>query len=755
MNINFNANSFNNELLKQIGTYVNGQAETDSKGAKKLTSRIEDGRVRLAEGGVSQTGKNGYFGRTEADKTLNNEMRSAFINALKSELSLKEVDDQLLDTLERLFGDKIFKKGDYNAGKPLTMRRITKVLNKFSEVKAALVEDRAKARSEEIAARYFPINNRLKKEVKTVMATLSNAAKSEEFTFKSFNATMNKKVRKAFLEVLGEKCDALCDDKASRLDLDLIAKEALQRNGMPADSGKVKAFRELLLSLVPDADAVKAQIASIAADADECIMLRAENPFGSFAMRYDRKESVDMIAQFKTLMPALDDRELGKYALIAFKFRADCDSLDLDSAGEFALKVRTLRDFGVGDEVAEKLFNVGDLNVGVPHPAGKIHYTIKDFNRLVDHSFGNALKVVFGKDFDTENYLQACVASFGKLPRHGEKVEAAYEAVKNAVKAMEDLGPSLMKRVSAQLGDVPTAKKVDAYLKTVEDAKAKVLQMARKGRFDIAKAVEAAKIPAAETLVEADEATQVKAMRKMMVRYIDEFIKRDGNANNRQGFNSNVRNMLAAVMNSFDKLEEMLGAKEDIRKAIAAATKASEGKPMKPCEKYSEGRELVKLIQDIMGAGAHGDTQGVTQIGSAAEVFFKIPGLFIRSLERDFESGTNEAIRELAAALNTDGCVQAYSRAILEFEAKLDQVVEYDLGSKTDDLAIIFGKAVGPAFPDFNEPNAEPITYDTFAHRLANFLEKNGYGAAADRYNELIDRKDEFMDYLDGRPVVA
>ena len=756
MNIKFDAATFKGDLLKQIGAYVNDQANTNSKGVKTLASRIQDGRVRLAGAGVEQTGKNGHFGRTEGDKQLNNEMRQAFVEALKSELGLKGTDNKLLDTLEKLFGRGVFKKDDYNVGKPLTMRRITAVLNKFSDVKAKLDAERAIAKSEEIVARYTEVNGRVRKEVKAIKVALMKAAASEGFSVRSCNAEMNAKIKTSFLELVGKTCNDVLEDNASCISIDRLCKEALQENGMASDFGKVKAFREMVLAQLSDPDALEEQLANLASDADECIKLRAENPFGNFAMRYDREEANLMIAQFRALMPEADDRDLGKYALIAFRLRADADLNDFDVAGEFAFKVKTLRNYGVGDEAAEKLFNVGNLNTGIPEPRGKIHYTIKDFNHLVNHSFGNALKVVFGSEFKSAEYLQACLASFGKLPRFGEKVEAAYEAVAKSVKAMEDLGPALMKRVNAALPNATTAEKIDAYLQTVEDARKKVMQMASKGRFDIDKAVAAAKIPTADKLAPADEKRMVKAMRTMMVKYLDEFIKRDGNINNRKGFNSSAANMLDAVLKSFDKLTAMLEAKPAISKAIEKATAASVDDPSKPCYKYKEGKALTRILEDCMdGAGSHGDTQGITQIGSAAVTFFKIPELFIKALERDAATGTNESIRDFAYALNTDGCVQAYSRALLDLEVKLDKVEEYDLGRKTDDLAMIFGKAFDYAFPDLLEAGTDPISYDTFAHRLANFLGRQGYGTAEARYAELLDRKDEFMDYLDGRPVVA
>ena len=130
--VNFNINNFENGYLHTLGNFINSKSDGGTISKEMSSSRVCEGL-----NGFEETGLNRFIGRTDGDKFANNEIRRCFLTALKSELGVADGDDDsVLRALERILGKDVLKRGDYGKGRPLTMRRITAVMNKVSEIKA-------------------------------------------------------------------------------------------------------------------------------------------------------------------------------------------------------------------------------------------------------------------------------------------------------------------------------------------------------------------------------------------------------------------------------------------------------------------------------------------------------------------------------------------------------------------------------------------------------------------------------------------
>lgn len=738
VNIDFKADSFANEMLRTMGDYVAGQAEGDGH----LVKLVADGRVRMFANGVEQTGKNGWMGRSADDKQLNNDMRSAFVTALANELGLKETSDALFERLDALFGRDVFKSGDYGKGRPLTMRRITAVLNKVDDAKQQLMTERLSAAFDRLE-----VNGPRLEELMT--ATLANR-----------ELGISRSVAKAVLAQVSQFVAKARMGAATTLDLEDVCFAALTSLKMPAGSKKddaVKALVEKLRTALGGPDGRFGKLVDqIKRDAATCLAGRAQFRGDFFAQRYARATVEPLLNRFSAVF-GNDAQKCRKYALIRLLIDDEIKDNAIPAKYIQAYTCSRLREFGVTDDEARLLWNINDLKMRKVQKIDASALSTGQVHQLIDEEVVPGLSLLLGSADASKNEELNKLA--GKLkadcPTFGEPLSAYGEKLTVFAEGLKRLGATLLNRVAAERPNLTTAQKLAAVGRMLETVKAEVVVQMAKGELDLEQAIGHAEVPPADELALPTVGEQMSAFKAFLLKHRANFAGERGNANNANGFRSRTRSKLEAILNTLDKVVSMSAVKDLVIAKLETAKTLVQGNYKKPCNSTAPGREAVVLIQDAMGAGAHGDINAAGEMAFAVETFCEVPALLCMALEEDAKNGNDACFLELCEALNTDGCVQAYAETVSVVHDKFNGFeAGLDLGSNGVHYAVevLVGKAFAAVFPTVSSEN--PISFDDFAERFARFLADHNRGSYEERLAEIREKKDVLLSFLGDAGVV-
>lgn len=735
IDLNFDAKSFTNETLRNIGVFVTNQASGGE--TPHLTRLIADGRVRLVSGVVEQTGKNGWFLRSSRDEKTNDEMRDIFVDALSKEFGIEGLDGQArLARLQQLFGADIFKFEDYGKGRPLTMRRITHVLNKIDDVKWSLRLECMHAASRRLG----PCTDELKEIV-------CAAAKALKATDKTENSVLV-----AFRRQVSTFVGFARTGSATTFDLEALCFAALEHVRAGAVSAEaVKSLADRLRAQIGEnLDRMNELAMEIKQDAELCLDVRANFNGDNFASRYTRVDAEAQMAKFRNLGD-VDDAKCRKYTLINLEIRNALEELKLEEA-EHSRYIRTrLRGFGVSDADAKKFWSIGDLNALETVVEQKTDSTSAGVLKMIDDKLSPALGLLLGRpetDGETVKFLAKLRA---ECPVCGKELEAFGRRVKEAADALTNLGTILSDRVEKALPTLSTDCKLAAVARMARSVRERLGQMVGRGETDFVKVIGEVEVPSAESLANPTVEDQMEAFKVMLLKYREEFSDARGNSNNENGFQSRVRSKLEAILTTLDKVVSMSAVKSDVLAKLEAAKVCVKGDYKKPCNKTEPGREAVKMIETAMGGvGAHGDANAPGEMGFAVDMFCKVPELFRHALEEDRKRGNDESFRFLCEALNTDGCVQAYAESINAVNDKFNGFEEVvDLGPKGDgklSIDVLVGRVFPTLFKNVGEANH--IAFTDFAARLARYLADRAYGTYEERLQEITANKNDRLAFL-------
>lgn len=733
VDIGFSANSFKNEMLRTMGGYVAGLAQGGKPGY--LADLVANGRVRLVEGGVEQTGKNGWMGRSEADKQLNNDMRTAFVKALANELGLKGEMDELVNRLGSLFGREVFKSEDYGKGRPLTMRRITTVLNKLDDVKYSMLAEKASLAIDRMTEETGPA---LVKVVKDTLAQLGGE--------------INPKLAKAVVAQISEFVSRASLGAVTTLNLEDICFGAL---GALSKSGNVKsddleALTAKLRTALGGEDGKFAKlVAEIKKDATTCLASRAQFHGIYFAQRYPRADVEPTLQRFAAVFGD-DDQKCRMYALISLEIDADIAQQGISEKHQLQYTCSRLREYGVSAEEAKLLWNIDNLETRTVQKVNKSALSAVQVQQLIDKRIVSDLSLLLGVPNTDETLVDFAGKLKADCPKFGAPLEAFGEKVKTLARGLMNLGTTLLKRVEAEQPQLTTPQKLAAVARMLQTIKTEVAAQVAKGEIDLEQAIGNAVVPPAEELANPTVEEQMNAFKALLLKYRADFATEDGNANNANGFQSRARSKMEAILGTLDKVVTMSAVKDQVIAKLEEAKKSVKGDYKKPCNSTQPGREAVLMIERGMGgAGAHGDINAVGEMAFAVETFCEVPELLRMALEEDARNGNDACFLELCEALNTDGCVQAYAETIAVVHDKFNGFeIGVDLGTKENPLKldVLIGRAFQAVFPKVDTDH--PISFDDFAERFARFLADRDRGSYEDRLAEIRENKEALMSFL-------
>lgn len=739
VNIGFKADTFANEMLRTMGNYVAGQAVGGRPG--HLTTLVANGRVRLIEGGVEQTGKNGWAGRSAADKQQNDEMRSAFLKSLANELGLKGDSETLVARLEALFGRDVFKSGDYGKGRPLTMRRVTAVLNKVDEAKRQLLTERVSAAFDRLAEN----GPRLEEVMKATLAKR--------------DLGIGRDVAKAVLAQVSQFVEKACTGAATTLDLEEICRAALATLKTfvgPERAESQKALTEKLQAALGGPDSPFGKLVDrIKRDATLCLAGRAQFRGEYFAQHYSRQDVEPLIARFSAVL-GNDAQKCRMYVLIRLLIDDEIKEKEISAKYVQAYTCSRLCEFGVTEDEARQLWNVENLKMRSAQKVNSSELTAGAVHKLVDGEVVSGLSLLLGVPATSERLSELAGRLKADCPTFGESLLTYGKQVRSLAKGLTNLGTTLLKRVGAERPNLTTPQKLAAVARMLQTIKAVVSEQVEKGEIDLEAAIQRAAVPMAEELAHPTVEEQVDAFKALLLKYRADFTDERGNANNANGFRSRTRSKLEAILGTLDKVVTMSAVKDRVIAKLEEAKKLVQGDYRKPCNSTAPGREAVRMIEVAMGgAGAHGDINAVGEMAFAVETFCEIPELLRQALEEDARNGNDAGFLELCEALNTDGCVQAYAETIAVVHDKFNGFeAGLDLGSDKVHYTVdvLVGKTFKAVFPKVSADN--PISYDDFAERFARFLADHNRGSYEDRLAEIHASKDVLLSFLEDAGVV-
>ena len=337
MDINFNANNFSNPTLGKFSAIALREGGEN----RVITREMEDSRVQFGPNGeLEQTGLNRWRGRTATDEANNNLVRTNLVRALKAELGIDaEGESATLKALEKILGKDVFKRGDYGKGRPLTMRRITTVLNQVALVKAQRSAEALAALKAQLTDEVLALESRTSKMTKS-LAGLAGGLDAE--------------TKKAF----GELLTRASSGEAAKIDLEAFAFRQLSRGDARVTKDQVAAFVAKFRAGITD----PARFDAVLADLNRTIAESAAKHAQAFqtGALWKYGEAAPKIDAVKAKAPNLSTEECAHFAFVAAVLDTELEGVDdVDKRWYTAAR---LREFGVSDEVAKQVWNVDDLN---------------------------------------------------------------------------------------------------------------------------------------------------------------------------------------------------------------------------------------------------------------------------------------------------------------------------------------------------------------------------------------------------------
>ena len=257
--------------------------------------------------------------------------------------------------------------------------------------------------------------------------------------------------------------------------------------------------------------------------------------------------------------------------------------------------------------------------------------------------------------------------------------------------------------------------------------------------------------PTAASLKDAAPGQVIGEIRKILEAFRDVYRDDRGNVNNELFKGGVQKSKYRTIVDTLNKLDNLL--KDDTHKKISAkleAVVANDETRTNPCDDSEEGKAATTLLEAAMGnIGAHGNKQTAGEINEALKAFMKIPELFVKCLEKDEADGNDKHLQDFMTALNTDGCVQGYSRAIYDLNTELEDIVKADDHDYDPKAPIYshFDDAFKTLFPNNNEQN--PVKFDDAMKAIAKFLgAKPGFAPEAELLAGFTAEKPTILNYV-------
>ena len=421
MDINFNTDNFSNATLAKFSAF----AVREGGDNHAITGELEDSRVQFRKSGeLEHTGLNRWRGRTTTDEENNNHVRTELVRALKDELGINDATESAtLKTLAKILGKDIFKPGDYGKGRPLTMRRITNVLNQVAIVKAQRAAEALAALKMQLAEEVLTIEHGISKLTKSLVA-LAGGVDAE--------------TKKAFGELLAR----VCSGEAGKVDLEAFAFRQLSRGGTRVTKNQVAAFVEKFRAGITDQASFDTLLAKLNQVAGGSLAKHVQAFQTGAIWKYGEAEP--KIAEIKAKAPGLSDEECAQFAYASAVIDSELEFID--DTDKRAYTAARLREFGVSNEVAKQVWNVDDLNVleakGGNEVAletlktGTIDEKIGAMKSILDHyeseftnSYGNANNQLWS-GATTGNKFKTISRTFNLLKRvlhHHDEIKSLLE----------------------------------------------------------------------------------------------------------------------------------------------------------------------------------------------------------------------------------------------------------------------------------------------------------------------------------------